>query len=101
MFKSMMLIAVLLACGVVTGCKPQSSDEGYRLGDTTRMVLEAVAELQVMKNDWCQHQNALARDMLLAVVRAYKPDYPQGGLCSDESLLMFLAKQSAAERSKH
>jgi|GEM_PF-1509209 len=83
---SALLLAAAVALVAVVGlqgCKPEQLKDGYQFGDGTKIVLEAVRTIAHYRYAYCVEGNQGVRSLLISAVRAWEPDYPEAGICSD------------------
>lgn len=102
MFKK---VTVALAAGLalagsvaLSGCGAEQLEDGYQFGDATSIAVEAAGNAGELRRRWCEGGDKVARTVLIGVVRAWLPLYPEGGVCSDSLFLSTLA--AAVARGK-
>lgn len=87
LLNPLLLVLVLLACMLVTGCKPEQLEDGYQPGDLTRIGLQKAEQIIRWRNSWCHQGNQYSREQLITLIRIYQPEYPVKGICDDQLLV--------------
>ena len=71
---------VLPACSATT--QPILED-GYQVGDASKVVAGEAFNLLMLRYRYCYTYSPESREAMLEIIKAFYPEYPTEGLCTD------------------
>lgn len=76
------LILAIAAILLMVGCSTQKLDDGYQLGDLSKLAVREQAEVKQAVTDYCDKtRDSAIRYAALNIIRLKFPFVPENGIC--------------------
>lgn len=75
--------AVSLVLPACTTSQPAVLEDGYQLGDASKVVAGEAFNLMMLRYRYCYTYAPESREAMLEIIKAFYPEYPTDGLCTD------------------